>query len=65
MATDLLSTRDDNGDELTLTGMNGGRERGRCVQVTVNDAFVVLTSDKVREVRDSLTNWLADVDSRM
>lgn len=46
---------------LTLSMFAGGRVRGPCVQIDVDDAYVQLTRDEVRELYNALREYLSAV----
>jgi len=44
---------------LSLTSFFGGTERGRSLQLTIsNSGYIQLTKDAVKELRDSILDWL-------
>jgi len=47
-------------NELSLTSFAGGKERGRCLQVTLHDSigYAQFTKDQATELRDALNSWL-------
>jgi hypothetical protein len=44
--------------KLFLTAFNGGKERGQCVQVTPQSEYVQLDKDGVKDLINTLQEWV-------
>lgn len=61
MSTELyeMKIKRNGSPTVSLTQFNGGQEDGLCLQLTLRwDAFVGLTRDEVKALRNEMTNWL-------
>lgn len=42
---------------LLLSAMYGGADRGRCIQITLNDSHIQLTVEQARQLRNELIRF--------
>lgn len=53
MSEDIMDIR-----ELHVSSFAGGKDRGRCIQLTIGDEYEQLTQKEVNELITALTLWM-------
>jgi hypothetical protein len=58
MSTELKPTKDMNEETIHITQFWGGRNYGRCIQITGKNGYIVLNRSAAMDMAEAINEWI-------